>query len=304
MFASEGRRVHSLRRKRGLLDGHAYQEFRQSFLGDLRSELAAGSCTTVCLSNEHLSSRLRQPEEIAFLAAALTSLAPTVKVIVYLRPQHELFLSAYSTKIKSGGIHGIKPPDDDANLFYNYDLMLSPWASAFGEGNMIVRIFDRRRFPGGNVVRDFLSVIGVEWDDRMEMPADLNKSLDAHTLEFLRLFNGIIPRYTEDLPNAERADIANALLAAAIGPKLSVPADTLRRVAGIFEPSNARVARRFLNRADGVLFDGLEFRETEPAPPLTVEKVIEIAAHLWCWKQRQVNRTRSKLSRLKRRSEK
>ena len=56
------------------------------------------------VSDELLSSRLLLPEEVWSVHEALTSLAPKVKIIAYLRPQHDLYPSLYSTNVKSGRV--------------------------------------------------------------------------------------------------------------------------------------------------------------------------------------------------------
>jgi hypothetical protein len=297
LFSWDGGKTNHLPIAAGLADGEAYQKFKGEFVGDLRAEIARSGATKVLLSNEHLSSRLKQPGQLARLADALRALAETIVIVVYLRPQHELLLSSYSTSIKGGITHDIKLPKNDQTFYYNYDWMLSLWADAFGEENLTVRVFDRQELQGGDVVRDLFAMTGYSPTDDFVFPSLQNPSLDAKALHFLRAFNAHIPTFAGDDNNPERSDIIPALEAISTGSGFGLPAAKLRAIVQMFEPSNANVARRYLGRSDGVLFSHLNFeRATAEASPLTVEDAVRLAAHLWQWKQRQLVDTRKRLA--------
>ena len=59
-----------------------------------------------------------------------------------------------------------------------------------------------------------------------------------------------------------------------------------------YAASNSTVARKYLNRADGVLFTEEPQDGPERSPSLDVEKAIEIAAELWQWQERRHRRRR------------
>lgn len=295
LYSSSHPRSLNLRRSVGLGTEAKYQAFLASFQGTFHGELQRHPCPTVVLSNEHLSSRLLTAREVGRFAD-LVRAAGTVKIIAYLRPQHELVTSAYSTAVTSGSLEPLCVPNGDANPYYNYERMLSPWADAFGEENMIVRVYDRDAFPRGDVVRDFFSALGMRIPDGFQFPEHRNTTLDEKALQFLRIFNEHVPHFAGDELNPDRADIMDALQALSRGAATQLPESEARRLMGIFEKSNASVARRFLHRPDGVLFPGLRMSQPNQHAALTVSDAVFLAAELWCRNQRQLARYRAELS--------
>jgi hypothetical protein len=295
LFAREN--TPNLRRRADLFSTDRYHEFRSGFVRELRDEIKESRCHTVYLSNEMLGIRIRRPRDFRRLADAMRSLAEAVNVIVYLRPQHDLFVSLYSTKLRTGSTEPLAPPTDPDHRRYNYETRLSGWADAFGEENIRVRIFDRKSFLGGDLIKDFFSVLGCLPSWELEIPHDQNRSLDADAIEFLRIFNKYVSKYTDEALNPARGYVGKALEEISRGNKLHVPQEILRSIAALFEASNARVAARYLNRRDGKLFDNLNFNVAPESQPLTIERAIEIAAHLWEWGQQRINeRKRRRLS--------
>jgi hypothetical protein len=262
--------------------------YQAALPGRLRAEIAASGCATVWLSNEHLSSRVRRPDQVARLADMLHELAPDVRVVAYLRHQPEYYLSTYSMMLKAGGSRETPPPESEREFYYNYEKMLSLWADAFGDPAIVVRVFERAAMVNGDVVDDFLALMGIERGDDVVVTASLNPSLDARALQFLRLFRQHVPRYVDGAANPDHGDVAKALEAISTGPKFRVPAATMQRIAAMFAASNARVARRFLGRENGRLFAETTYRDDGEIPELDVAQAVEIAAQLWCYKQRQI----------------
>jgi hypothetical protein len=273
----------ALRQLAGLHADAAWQGFQKSFPDKLRTEIKRSGCRRVVLSSEHLSSRIRDRSQVQQIADLLQPLG-RVKVVCYVRPQHELFLGANSTFVKAGGTHFRNPPTDDTNPFYNYEVMLDPWAAVFGDANIILRIYDRERLKDNDIVSDFFSLLGYEICESSGVEREINPSFDAKTLKFLMLFNKYVPRFKDHRLNPERAELVDALGAISTPPSPLLSAEELRRIFALFERSNSAVARRFLGRADGVLFANVSFVGGAETADLTVENVVEIATHLWRWK--------------------
>ena len=298
LFAADGPNALDLRRLARLFPDEAYESFKANFADELRSEIAANPCPRIYLSNEHLASRLRSTQEVSRLAAIIRPLADSVKIVVYLRPQPELFLSTYSTSIKAGRTKALEAPKKDQHPRYNYEKMLSLWADVFGEENVIVRIYDRNTLAGHDVVKDFFSIMGYHPGPDIQIPPTLNIRLDHDALLFLLEFNKYVPPFLEESVNPDRGDIANALEEKSKGPALAVPAAVLRDLARTYEESNARVARRFLGRSDGRLFADAEYGDIPVGEALTIERAVEISAHLWRWKHRQLEEAKREIVRL------
>jgi hypothetical protein len=261
----------------------AWQEFQKSFPEKLRTEIEMSGCRRVVLSSEHLSSRIYRRSQVQRLAELLQPVG-RVKVVCYLRPQHELFLSANSTFIKAGGTYYRDPPADDADPFYNYEIMLGPWADVFGEANIILRVYDRERLKDNDIVSDFFSLLGCEICKSGAAEMRINRAFDPKTLEFLMLINQHVPVFKDHRWNPERAELTDALEAISSEPNPTLSVEELRRFFALFERSNAVIARRFLGRTDGILFANVSFVGRGETANLTVENAVEIAAHLWRWK--------------------
>lgn len=288
LFATGGVGSRDLMRDAGLHSADEAALYQAALPARLRAEITASGCKKVWLSNEHLSSRVRHAQQLVPLADMLAELAEEVRVVIYLRHQPEYYLSTYSMTIKAGSSNEILPPQSEREYYYNYEKMLNVWADAFGDSAITVRVFERPMMKNGDVVDDLFAIMGIERGDDLEIPTVLNPSLDARVLQFLRLFRQHVPRYVNDVLNPDHGDVTKALEAISTGPKFRVAAVTMQRIATMFAPSNARVARRFLGREDGRLFAEVTYRDDGEIPELTTAQAVEIAAFLWCYKQRQI----------------
>ena len=148
---------------------------------------------------------------------------------------------------------------------------------------------------GGDLFADLFSVIGFDEYDQMQRPADQNRSLDVHTLEFLRRFNAHVPVFSDSAVNQDRGDIAEALAGISTSEHLKPRREAATAFMKQFALSNAEVARKYLHRPVGALFT------SEPpgdqgahAPSLNVAKTIEIAAALWRWQQARIRQLQLK----------
>lgn len=300
LYASETPNL-DLRRTAGLFSEDSLDAFRNKFPRELKSEIEASGSPRVFLCNEHLSSRVRRSREVERIATLLRPIAKNIKVTVYLRRQDELFQSHYSTTVKSGRKHELDPPANAQNRYYNYELLLAPWAEIFGEENINVRIYDRKTLLNGDVVSDLFALMSIPEGAVLQRNENRNQRLDHTSLQFLMAMNQYLPLSADDVLNPERGDLTKAIESASRGVPFSVPAATRRGIMELFEPSNAEVARRYLGRADGKLFADVEYEDATGTETLTVERAVEIAACLWRWKQQQLTETRRKLIRLRKR---
>jgi hypothetical protein len=294
IYAAGGVGNRDLTRSIALNTPAAVAEYVAGFPAALAAEVTRAACPILWLSNEHLSSRIRQPEQIARVVDILRPLAERIKVVIYLRHQPEYYLSTYSMEIKAGGEKPLGPPLTGKEYYYNYEKMLGAWAGVVGDENMVVRVFERGALKNGDVVEDFFGLMGVELGPGIETPPVLNPSLDAKVLQFLHLFRQHIPRWVDDAVNPDHGDIVRALESLPPGPRFTIPAETMGQIAEAFAASNARVAKRYLGREDGVLFAPAQYRDAPVAPALTVEQAVEIAAHIWRFKQQQINERRAR----------
>ncbi len=277
-----------LRAALGLHTADQLAAYRDAFVARLSQEAHASHCGALLISNEHLSSRLTQQAQIERLVHGLRQVTPTIRVVVYLRPQYELAPSWYSTSIKSGNTEPFSPPLGDGNYFYNYDKLLRNWEAVVSQGNITVRLFDRAGFVGGNLIDDFFAAIGQHRPGGLIVPSDKNTSLDAQTLEFLRLANKHVPWFVNGAQNSYRPALLQTVEAISGSSSPIADAITLGRIDAVFRDSNRRVAERY--------FPGMKdlFPSFTPSQPgansgtLSTARAVELGINLW---KRQVDRS-------------
>lgn len=119
-----------------------------------------------------------------------------VEIIVYFRRQDLWHESSYLQVMKDGSIK--TTPFKLSNKYslnylgwlLEYDQFLERWQSAFPEARIIPRIYYKRLLPKGNVILDFLSVIGIEMPEK-ETKVEVNLSISHLSALALRRINEI-----------------------------------------------------------------------------------------------------------------
>jgi hypothetical protein len=271
-------------------------KLRATLKEGLREELSAGGYRAVVMSGEHCSSRLLEDAEVAWLKELLAPFFDEMRIVVYLRRQDDYLLSVYSTAVKSGATFTLRlPPQRTMEQRYDYWELLSRWARGFGRERIICRKFERSAMRGGDVVEDFLAAVGLEMKADYERPQSVNESLDAESLEFLRLFNQHVPRFAQNSVNPERDNVVGLLSRMSRGPLVTLSDAELSGFMAQFREPNRKVAEEYFGGARVDSDDPLFERRSDSRPriasaTLTVERAVEICAGLWQGKQAQIDR--------------
>lgn len=153
----------------------------------LIADLTAGTRDRVIGSSENFS--------FFFSAAAVRDLADLlrpyfgeVRIISYLRRQDFHAISHHQEGAKpnrapEGALWGhaaaalpVWSPTQD--LYLDYAARLAPWAEAFGAENLMIRAYDRSLLKDGDIVADFLSLLGLG-STSLQTTANQNVSLGA-----------------------------------------------------------------------------------------------------------------------------
>lgn len=123
---------------------------------------------TLVISSEHFWHA--PPDVIERVADLLRHYSPDVQVIAYIRPQDDMWASLYAQQAKffrvrsTDAVWGngdyIGPAIGENALFYHR--CFSVYAQIFGENAVKPKVYDRSSFTDGDVVQDFLDLIGVE----------------------------------------------------------------------------------------------------------------------------------------------
>lgn len=97
------------------------------------------------------------------LAAQLPDdIRENTRVLAYIRRQDKFLEALYKQRVKNNKFRG--SPNEFRRRKDNvarYSKVLDAYADAFGPENLIVRPFERRQFPGGNVNRDICNILGL-----------------------------------------------------------------------------------------------------------------------------------------------
>jgi hypothetical protein len=220
-----------------------------TMLSSIQQELISES-RHVILSCEHFSSRLTKVADLEKLAEALRS--HEVSVVFYMRPQSELLWSAYSTAVLNGRRTPLSVDEINAdNPYLNYYKLLDVWASVFGHHKIMVR--DYKKLKAGDICEDFMHLLGIEDLSHYERPRNRNKSMPPKQVEFVRRLNAYIPTYEEVGSDWHRVLVRfRKMLRYAwfIFRKKDEGSsdDFIRGVDAVFEESNAKLSRLFINR--------------------------------------------------------
>ncbi len=126
----------------------------------LKQELSGSGCSAAFISSEAFSRLRGHPEQMQFIRDQLKGYQ--VKILVYLRSQPDFLASAYNQAVKRG--HETRTVDElmkSGWMTIDYFEELEDWASVFGAENIVVRVFDPQKMPGG-VVTDLLVALENE----------------------------------------------------------------------------------------------------------------------------------------------
>ena len=219
----------------------------------------------IILSDEHLWSAQRHKGFWKRINQGLAEAGVDLKIILYLRRQDEQVESHWNQKVKEKKTHMTESFSEYLEkgmheyMPLHYDEGLDRVAQRVGKENLIVRVYEKQQFVGGNIFADFLSAIGLGLDADFALPQyTANVRLPGNAVEIKRMVNGL---YTEDVPDFYFDVITEAY---GINRLTNVPTKKTsmfspeQRIEFMkpYEEGNARVAKEYLGRKDGVLFYG------------------------------------------------
>ena len=229
--------------------------FRRRFRRGLLTEIEDSGLSRVLFSDEVLFGGSRPT--LRRLARFTEDIARTRRLVVYLRRQDDHMVSRYQEGVKIGWVVGLEEwAREDMSDLYDYRARLGRQRRLFAPVTLVVRRFERPSFVDGSLVQDFQHAVGIEAPLPDPPPgAERNRSLDAESVEFLRVLN--LYRVEHEGAVAGRIDnrdLVRRLSDTAIGPTLTMPEPFLDSFMTRWERSNRAVARDFLDDSTGELF--------------------------------------------------
>jgi hypothetical protein len=186
-----------------------------------------------------------------------------ITVIVYFRRQDLFLMSEYQNGLRNGRLKVsgndceqwltkyIKRADDVSD----YKTHLKPIISLFGKGNVIVRPFEKEQFIDQSLLADFMHLTGLQMSDEFEVVnTNRNPGLSPFLAEIMRYLSindsGKAPASVFISPKNESNDkLFNVNKQHDfLPPKARI--DLMKR----YKKGNEWIARKFLDRKDGILF--------------------------------------------------
>lgn len=131
----------------------------------------------VIMSAEGISSLT--PEECETFLQSMQARFGQVKVILYIRPLKSRVESAFQQKLKTRLV------SLEENFRFDFRKTVSKFDDVLGQNNVEILPFLPEQFPGGNVVLDFLSRVGLDAEIELAPRANLGMSLAAVQLLYI-----------------------------------------------------------------------------------------------------------------------
>jgi hypothetical protein len=280
LYAMDEHRIDKLRRSKRMLTPDVVRLYREKVLKEFRAEIASFPPASEIVMTSEFMMRLRRKDELERLREFVCLTGQTdIRIVVYLRRQDLYYTSGYSQAIKGGKNIPFSPDGEISEQANYYDRNLQVWAEVFGAGALIVRPFERCSLKNGDAIDDFMAILGVDDLSGLERPRARNESLDANTVEFLRLLNSEVPRRDHGKENFGRMRLIQALETVSTGPRLRMTRQNAERFLRNFEASNQAVARSYLSRE--TLFEEPVADSPGMEPILTLDDAHRIAATLF-----------------------
>ncbi len=240
----------------------------------------AGNPRLFIASSEMIASNCSSAEEIAQLGALLKPLFSRVRILIYLRRQDLHKASMYTQSLRSRGIPA--PPQlRTGDRVYDYDALLRRWATVFGEDNIVPRIFEREALLNGDVVDDFMGVVGVNLPLPSNHPLrESNPSLSVVGQALLRRISAHLRRRRAngsppDMPVWPH--LQKTVSKSFVGRGWRPAPEEARNFMRTYEASNEAVRKRYFPDRPRLFSD--RFEPEIPAEP-SAEEVMEASLRL------------------------
>ncbi len=265
----------------------------------------------IIFSSELLQSRLTRKREIVKLYTFLKKIGFTnIKVICYIRDANEMLRSLLSEAIKWEEIDSFELKEEKEeyklgykkNLFHfhhicNHKQTLQWWGEVFGKENLIVRLFDKNEFYQGDLLKDFIHSIGLEWDDEFIIPPKQNESLDLLGIDLLRRINKFLPLFCNNARNIFRGDLHHFAIKHFTSKdshlKFQPPKEVAQSYIDYFEESNEWVRKEFFPQKERLfpkkdLANYKENYELKEIKPEYRDKIAEFIADIVSTKNQNI----------------
>ena len=226
-----------------------------------------------------------------------------VSFIIYLRRQDELSYSLWKqfikTRLNVTFDEFLRRKTTDRML--NYCKMLSAIESVFGEGSVKVRVYDRSRFPDGDIVNDFCETVGIARDRRFSASEPIiNPNLSTTAAEIKRWANE--SEVYLDAPNFLRGPIRDYSARTPDGSVSSMTPEHFERIKDAYSKGNELIVSRYFNGEINALTEWPSYDKTpwDSHSEETLRAIVQIFTDALVLQRRSID---SKIDENKRQAE-
>lgn len=271
-----------LRLNSGVTNKNELQKFRENLVKEMSQEFSlVDKVNALHVSTENCHSRLLGIETIECVKDLLSPWVEEFKVIVYLRPQHEVALSLYSTAMKLGGdIKNPFPNVEADNHYYNYYVFLKKWEKVFGKNNLLLRRFGKNYFYNQDLIDDYLHVTQVSKNNLFNIKKE-NESLSPEALEFLGQLNKYLPRFVDNKPAYVRKNIAEVMEYVFPGNGPTASREDCEIFYSLFKDSNIKVAQEYFGENELFELNFEKYDHVNKKTLIDVDKAFMMFAQIW-----------------------
>jgi hypothetical protein len=244
----------------------------------LINEIVSLKPIKVCISSEELcahNATVHLLERINYLFKKIIILFYIIRQDIFVEKSYKERLKNNKSKITKNFQESIK----DVIFLLEYDKIINNIKNfSPSKIQIIPRIYDRALFPEGNVILDFLSVLGIDETEAMKYKIEMNSSLSHISALALRKINEQF-----NLRNEERLKVIHYLLKLdreeGSGPlKTFFTLDERIEFLERFRESNERLFRECFNSENKFVLtqEEIEFyKEQDRIPKEEIERLVE-----------------------------
>ncbi len=159
----------------------------------LHNEIKNTQPDSVILSSEAFQSIVKY-ENIKNLKYLLIKLGfKKVNIILYIRDAAEVWMSLCSEFLKNGLdsdlAHKKIYENNLLRQILDYKSTLIHWGNIFGKDAIILRYFDKKYLYQNDLIKDFVHVAEIKWNENFVIPKRQNESLNLIGIEILKHLN-------------------------------------------------------------------------------------------------------------------
>ncbi|EBF5895789.1 hypothetical protein FI327_08655, partial [Campylobacter coli] len=265
--------------------------YNNIFFDKLKSEI--DDKITTIFSSEGFVWSIEDKKNILGLKNLLISLGFTkIFILLYIRNPVDLMISFSSQDIKNAHqyiSYETSPEKHFKRHNFDYKWICESWGEVFGKENLIVRLFDKNEFYQGDLLKDFIHSIGLEWDDEFIIPPKQNESLDLLGIDLLRRINKFLPLFCNNARNIFRGDLHHFAVKHFTSKdphlKFQPPKEVVQSYIDYFEESNEWVRKEFFPHKERLfpkkdLSNYKENYELKEMKPEYWDKIAEFIAYI------------------------